>query len=81
MNPSESVSVAIAEVREKHDATSKSLTFHYERSSEWLTEAIQVRIHHLYTDNYYSVCLVVLTKRSLLVSVDLQTQNIGRDRT
>lgn len=48
MNPSECVVDVLAEVKEKHDATSKSLTSHYERSSDWLTEAIQVCIDESY---------------------------------
>ena len=33
----------VSGVNEKREATSRSLASHYERSSEWLTEAIQVR--------------------------------------
>jgi hypothetical protein len=41
--PSECVTDVVAGVNEKRDATSRSLTSHYETSSEWLAEAIQVR--------------------------------------
>lgn len=42
MNASESVANVFRGVHETRDATNRALTLQYERSSEWLTEAIQV---------------------------------------
>lgn len=41
---SECVTDVLAGINEKRDATSRSLMLHYETSSKWLAEAIQVRI-------------------------------------
>lgn len=66
MNPSECVTDLLAGVNEKRDVTSLSLATHYERSSEWLTEAIQVRCLKCLRDDGWHVSFdFVCSRRSI----------------